>query len=97
MQKIIRKYERWLMNNDRIIVEILKVDNPKFKDGIIYTFRCMDKDGRIVFAIENSHGQPHVHRRAKKEGVDYDWKTAYLKFEEMVDGREKKIKEGKTW
>jgi hypothetical protein len=97
MRKIIRKYERWLMNNDRVIVEILKVDNPKFKDGIIYTFRCMDEDGQIIFAIENSHGQPHIHLRTKKVNVDYDWKTAYLKFENMVDEREKKIKEGKIW
>ncbi|MCX6771406.1 MAG: hypothetical protein NTX79_05105 [Candidatus Micrarchaeota archaeon] len=97
MHKVLRKYERWLDNGDKVIVEILKVGNPKYKDGIIYTFRCMGKDGEVVFAIENSHGQPHIHRREKKESVDYGWKTAYLKFEEMVDERERKIKEGKIW
>ena len=97
MQKILRKYEKWLMNGDRVIVEILKVDDPKFKDGIIYTFRCMSEDGRTVFAIENTHGQPHIHLRTKKENVDYDWKTAYLKFEEMMDEREKKIRDGKIF
>ena len=97
MQKIIRKYERWLENGDKVIVEILKVDSPKYRDGVIYTFRCMGDDGQLVFAIENSHGQPHIHVRGRKENVDYDWKIAYLKFEEMVDERELKIKEGKIW
>lgn len=97
MRKIIRKYERWLDNEDKVIVEILKVDSPKYKDGVIYTFRCMGKDGEVVFAIENSHGQPHIHRKDRKESVDYDWKTAYLKFEEMVDEREKRIRDGKIF
>jgi len=97
MSKIIRKYESWLMNGDRITVEMLKVDNPKFKDGVIYTFRCMGMDGELAFAIENSHGQPHIHLRDRKENLDYDWKTAILKFEEMVTEREKKIAEGKIW
>jgi hypothetical protein len=97
MRRIIRKYERWLENGDRVIVDILKVDSPKYRDGIIYTFRCMGKDGQTVFAIENSHGRPHIHRKGGKEDVDCDWKTAYLKFEEMVDERDKRIKEGKAW
>lgn len=96
MRKVIRKYERWLVNGDRVIVEILKVGDPKFKDGIVYTFRCMGEDGNVVFAIENSHGKPHIHKRDRKENVDYDWKTAYLKFEEMVDEREKRVRDGKV-
>jgi len=97
MRKIIRKYERWLMNGDKVIVEILKVGSEKYKDGIIYTFRYMGEDGKVVFAIENSHGQPHIHMRDRKENVDYDWKTAYLKFEELVDEREERIKKGKIF
>jgi hypothetical protein len=97
MRKIIRKYERWLENGDRVIVEILKVDSQKYRDGVIYTFRCIGKDRKTVFAIENSHGKPYIHKGERKEDVDFDWKTAYLKFEEMVDEREKRIREGKIW
>ena len=97
MTRIIRKYETWLLNRDRVIVEVLYVGNPFYKDGIMYTFRCMTEAGEQLFAFENSHGRPHIHRGERKEIVDYGWKTALLKFEEMVDERERQILEGKIW
>ncbi len=97
MRGIIRKYEKWLANKDRVVIEVLEVDNPIYKDGIMYTFRCMTKGGEHLFAIENSHGSPHIHRGAKRENVDYDWKTAIMKFEEMVREHKEKIARGIIW
>lgn len=95
--QIIRKYEKWLANKDRVVIEVLDVGNPIYKDGIMYTFRCMTKNGEQLFAIENSHGQPHVHSRARKENVDYDWKTAIQKFEDMVKEHKEKITRERIW
>lgn len=95
--RIVKKYEYWLPNRDRVIVEVLDVGNPRYKDGIMYTFRCMGESGQLRFAIENSHGQPHIHRRTRKEVVDYDWKTAFAAFDGMLREHAKKIMEGKEW
>ncbi|MFA6489119.1 MAG: hypothetical protein WCT52_00385 [Candidatus Micrarchaeia archaeon] len=95
--RIIKKHEYWLPNRDRVIVEVLDVGNPLYKDGIMYTFRCMDDAGLQLFAIENSHGQPHVHRGAKKEIVDYGWKTAIMEFDNMVKAHREKITRGMIW
>lgn len=91
MKRILKKYERLLPNGDRIIVEAFKVDNPIFKDGIIYTFRCMSEAGETHFAIENSHGKPHIHLKKRRFDTDWDWETALGKFDEMVTEHRKKI------
>jgi hypothetical protein len=83
------EYALW--NNDKAIIEIRKVKDPKYAEGVIFTFRCMSSEGKTLFAIENSHGQPHLHWRNRKEDVDWDWKTAYMKFDEMMDEHMKKI------
>lgn len=97
MRRIIRKYEKWLENKDRVAIEVLDVGNPLYKDGIMYTFRCMTKDGVQLFAIENSHGQPHIHRGERKEAADYDWKTAICRFEEMVRAHKERIRREMQW
>ncbi len=80
-----------LQNDDLVIVEIRRVRSPKYIDGIMFTFRCMSANGETLFAIENSHGQPHMHLKGKKEDVDYDWKIAYGRFDGMVAEHKKKI------
>ncbi|GEM_PF-1046347 len=82
---IIKKYERPLPDGGIAIVEIIDIGDPKYRDGIMYTFRCMSEDGKMLFAVENSHGKPHIHWRNKKEYVDLDWKAAFLKFDEMLE------------
>ena len=97
MARIIRKYEKWLQNKDRVIVEVLDVGNPVYEGGIMFTFRCMSEAGQQLFAIENSHGQPHLHLKGRKENMDCGWKAALAKFEEMVSEHKRKIAEGKIW
>ncbi len=80
-----------LRNDDIVIMEIRKVDDTKYQGGIMYTFRCMSANGETLFAIENSHGKPHIHYQHRKESVEYDWKTAWDKFDEMVQEHKKKI------
>ena len=90
MKKILKKYERLLPNGDRVMVEAIKVNNPAFKDGIIYTFRCMSESGETLFAMENSHGKPHIHLKERKFDTDLDWEQALAKFDEMVREHRKK-------
>lgn len=97
MHRVIKKHEYWLPNRDRVIVEVIDVGNPAYKDGIMYTFRCMKEDGEQLFAVENSHGRPHIHRKGRKEFVDYDWKAAFAAFDGMLKEHVKKIVEGRTW
>ncbi len=91
MKKILKKYERLLPNGDRVMVEAIKVNNPAFKDGIIYTFRCISESGETLFAVENSHGKPHIHLKERKFDTDWDWETALAKFDEMVKEHWKRI------
>ena len=84
-------YGYQLGNGDFVIVEVRKVNDSRYKEGIMYTLRCMSADGQTLFAIENSHGQPHIHWRDRKEDVEYGWKTAILKFEEMLKEHKRKI------
>lgn len=86
-----RCFQYALRNDDIVIVEIKKVYDSKYQDGIMYTFRCMSSNGETLFAIENSHGRPHIHYRHTKESADYDWKTAWDKFDEMVREHKRKI------
>ncbi|MCX6771042.1 MAG: hypothetical protein NTX79_03230 [Candidatus Micrarchaeota archaeon] len=87
LKKLLKNYEYYVPSGERIIVEVLEVDDPKYKDGIMYTFRCLSSDDKTLFAVENSHGKPHVHLRGKKTDVDYDWKAAYAKFQGMLSER----------
>ena len=91
MHDIFRKYEKWLSNGDRVIVEAIDVGNPIYKDGIMYTFRCIDENGETLFAIENSHGKPHIHMKGRKIDVDWDWEKALAEFDKWVREHEKKI------
>lgn len=85
------KYVQYaLRNDDLIIIEIKPVDDPKYKEGVMYTFRCMSASGETLFAIENSHGQPHIHLKGRKEDTNWGWKTAYGKFDEMVAEHKKR-------
>ena len=83
------KYE--FNNGDKVICEMKNVKDARYKDGVMYTFRCMSADGDTLFAVENSHGQPHIHLKGRKEGMDWDWKTAYWKFYEMLQEHKKKL------
>ena len=85
------RHEYWLENGERIIVEVLDVGDPKYDGGIMYTFRCMSGDGKTLFAVENSHGKPHVHLKGKKVEADYNWRQAYDKFDELKTEFERKI------
>ena len=91
MHDIFRKYEKWLSNGDRVIVEAIDVGNPMYKDGIMYTFRCIDENDETLFAIENSHGKPHIHMKGRKIDVDWDWEKALAEFDKWVREHEKKI------
>ncbi len=86
-----RRYQYSLINGDLVIYDVRKVNDPRYNDGIMYTFRCMSVEGKTLFAIENSHGQTHIHWREKKETAGYDWETAVMKFEEMLDEHKRKI------
>lgn len=91
MHVIMKKYEKWLPNGNRIIVEIINVGDAKYRDGIMYTFRCIDENKETVFAVENSHGKPHIHAKGRAIEVDFEnWKMALAKFDEML-GEHKKL------
>jgi len=92
--EIIKKYNRLLDNGDLIIAEVIRVGDMKYKDGIMYTFRCIDSDGNTRFAIENGHERPHIHIGEKKETVDYDWKAAWAKFKRLQSEHEQKMANG---
>jgi hypothetical protein len=83
-----------LRNHDLVIIEIKPVDDPRYADGVMFTFRCMSADGKTLFAIENSHGKPHMHLKERKEDVDWGWETAYMKFEEMIAEHKRRIGQG---
>ncbi len=86
-----KSYKYSLDNDDLVIIETKKVHDSKYNGGIMFTFRCMSADGALLFAIENSHGQPHIHWRDRKENVNYDWRTALQKFDEMLNEHKRKI------
>jgi hypothetical protein len=88
---IIKNYERYLPNGDKAVVEVIWVDDPKYADGIIYTFRCISECGEQLFAVENSHGTPHVHLKGKKMETNWGWKVAFEKFDEMLQERTRKV------
>ena len=54
MRKYLKNYEYYFPSGERIIVEVLEVGDPKYKDGIMYTFRCLSTDDKTLFALENS-------------------------------------------
>ena|SRR3989338_6596821 len=93
--RIVRMRERTfkysLRNNDLVICEVRCVKGTKYEGGVMFTFRCMSSDGKTLFAIENSHGQPHIHLGGRRESVEYDWKTAYWKFDQMLREHKRKI------
>jgi hypothetical protein len=89
MQKILKKKIYRYPNNDIEIKEVLYTGDEKFKDGIKYNMAYLQHDANSdrhvrLFGIDNSHGPAHIHRDEKIEPVDYDWKIALSKFEEMV-------------
>lgn len=85
-----KSFKYSLANDDLVIIEIRKVRDSKYKDGLMFTFRCMSANGETLFAIENSHGKPHMHWRERKEYADYDCKTAMQKFDEMLREHKRK-------
>jgi len=86
-----KKYAHTLSNGDLVIAEVVDVGDMKYKDGVMYSFRCIDLDGNTLFAIENGHEQAHVHMGKKKDIVDYDWKTARDEFECLLKEHKRKI------
>lgn len=86
-----RSFQYEFSNGDKVICEMKNVDDDRYKEGVMFTFRCMSADGKTLFAIENSHGKPHIHWRDRKEDVDWDWRTAYWKFHEMLDEHKKRF------
>lgn len=91
MKTVLKKHENLLPNGDLVIIEIVDVGDSKYQDGIMFTFRCMSESGETLFAIENSHGKPHIHLKNRKEDVDWSWKVALAKFDEMVKEHRKRI------
>lgn len=91
MKTILKKHENLLPNGDLVIIEIVDVGDSKCQDGIMFTFRCMSESGETLFAVENSHGKPHIHLKNRKEDVDWSWKVALAKFDEMIKEHRKKI------
>ncbi len=91
MKIVVKGYERWLPNGDRILVEAFKVNNPLYKYGVVYTFRCISENDETLFAVENSHGKPHIHLKERKIETDWDWEYALAKFDEMVREHERKL------
>lgn len=94
--QIIKQHTLKYPNEDREIVEVIKLDDTRYKDGVIYTFRYLryvEESGayETLFAVENSHGQPHMHIGERKYEVDYDWKQAFAKFDELRREYEGKI------
>lgn len=92
MNEIMMKYAILLSNGDREFFEVVKIVGSKYRDGIMYTFRYICEDGTTEFAIENSHGAPHIHKKERKIDVDYDWKAAIREFEQMCS--EHKLRNG---
>ena len=96
MQKIIRDFNFEQPNNDKIIVQAIRLNDARYKDGVMYTFRYLrriESTGtyETAFAVENCHGQPHMHIGEETYEVDYDWKQAFAKFDELKSEYEKKI------
>ena len=89
-----RSFQYELDNGDKVICEMKKVKDSRYKEGVMYTFRCMSADDVTLFAIENSHGKPHIHLKGRKEDVDWDWKTAYWKFDEMLREHKRNLRLG---
>ena len=89
-----RSFQYELDNGDRVICEMKRVRDSRYKEGVMYTFRCMSADGRTLFAVENSHGKPHIHWRDRKEDVDWGWETAYMKFDKMLREHKSRIGQG---
>ena len=83
----LKNFERRLSNGDRAIIEVIDVNDPKYEDGVMYTFRCLSENGETLFAVENSHGVPHVHLKGRKFETNWGWKIAFEKFDEMLRER----------
>ena len=86
---IVRKYTVEYPEGDVKIVEVFRVGDNKYSGGIMYNFRylaCRGNAGEYetAFAIDNSHGQPHMHKGDKKEYVELGWKQAAVEFDRMV-------------
>ncbi len=95
--EIVMDYDYQYPDMDRMVVQILKVDDDKYANGIIYTFRYLkydeEKEGyRTEFAIENSHGAPHIHSGSRKELAEFGWKDALAEFEKRVNEHRKKYR-----
>ena len=69
--KIREKREYWILGGSRAIIEVLEVDDPRFTEGLRFTYRLLASDGETVLAIENEHGSSHMHRRGRKTGLDF--------------------------
>lgn len=89
--KIWKKWEYWLEDGSRAIMEVLKVDDKRYEDGMRFSYRLLSADGETLFAIENEHGKPHIHRKNRKDDLDCDWETGMRKFKEMVRGHAIKL------
>jgi hypothetical protein len=86
-----KSYQYALNNDDLVIVEIKIVGDPKYNEGVMFTFRCMSSSGETLFAIENSHGKPHMHLGKRKQEAPSGWEAALHKFSEMLREHKKKI------
>ncbi len=90
--KIKKWHEYWIVGGSRIIIEVLEVNDARYADGIRFTYRMLSPVGETVFAIENEHGTPHLHRGERKTDLDCNWKSGLRLFEEMASEYEKKMK-----
>jgi len=89
MQKILKKRMHFNEYGDLEVTEVISTKDPKYANGIKYGMMYLQKNPAAdsysrLFGIDNSHGEPHIHLKERKMPVDYDWKTAMNKFDEMV-------------
>jgi len=89
-----KHYQYSLDNGDLVIIDVRLVPDSKYRGGVMFTFRCMSQKGETRFAVENSHGEPHIHAKGRKEPLDCDWKAAHRKFDEMLGEHIRKIGKG---
>ncbi|MFH1306397.1 MAG: hypothetical protein ABIH83_01915 [Candidatus Micrarchaeota archaeon] len=88
---IIRKWEYTYPGGDLEIIEVIQTHDKKYSQGIKFSFlylRYEPPSGAYVpmLAIDNSHGQTHLHYLGRKPiPVNYDWKQALSEFDRLVE------------
>ena len=88
--KLRERREYWITGGSRAIIEVLEVEDERFADGMRFTYRLLSPEGKTMFAIENEHGTPHMHRGERKTNLECDWEGGLKQFQELVREYEKR-------